>query len=223
MSEAVPIGGYLPVSFIDWAGHVAPVLFLCGCNFRCPYCHNGDLVEMTSGRLDLEVILEDMKKRSVFLDGLVVSGGEPTIHEGLPGFLSSIKSETGLDIKLDTNGSRPDVLGALVGKSLVDAVSIDVKASWSDYPRIVRGYGRPVSESLELLRSSGIPLEVRTTFVPDLMKIEDLIDIEKQIGPDVRWVIQLFRPGETLDPSLRNGSVPNIEELKKRFPGTILK
>jgi len=160
---------------------------------------------------------------AIFLDGLVVSGGEPTIHEGLPGFLSSIKSETGLDIKLDTNGSRPDLLGALVGKSLVDAVSIDVKASWSDYPRIVRGYGRPVSESLELLRSSGIPLEVRTTFVPDLMKIEDLIDIEKQIGPDVRWVIQLFRPGETLDPSLRNGSVPNIEELKKRFPGTILK
>jgi len=223
MNGSVPIGGYLPVSFIDWTGHVAPVLFVCGCNFRCPYCHNADLVAMTEAKLSLDVVLADINTRSAFLDGVVVSGGEPTIHEGLPGFLLSIRSSTGLDIKLDTNGSNSELLGLLVGEALVDAVSMDVKTSWNDYPRVVGGDGRAVNESLELLKRSGMPFEVRTTFVPDLMTIDDLLYIEKQIGPDVRWVIQLFRPGETLDPSLRNGTAPDIEEVRKYFPGTIVR
>lgn len=223
MEDSVPIGGYLPVSFIDWTGHVAPVLFVCGCNFRCPYCHNADLVAMTEARLSLDGVLADIKSRSAFLDGVVVSGGEPTIHEALPEFLLSIRDSTGLDVKLDTNGSRPEMLRFLVGEALVDAVSLDVKAPWSSYPRIARGNGGPVNESLELLKRSDIPFEARTTFAPDIMTIGDLREIQLQIGPEIRWIIQRFRPGETLDLSLRNGTVPDMEDLRKNFPGTMVR
>jgi pyruvate formate lyase activating enzyme len=222
MSGSVPIGGYLPVSFIDWTGHVAPVLFVCGCNFRCPYCHNADLVSMTQGKLSIEGVLSDISDRSAFLDGVVVSGGEPTIHEGLPEFLRSIRNSTGLEIKLDTNGSRPGVLGSIIGGSLVGAVSMDVKAPWCRYPQITGKDGTSVAESLDVLKRSGISFEVRTTFVPDLMSFEDLHEIQEEIG-DVRWVIQCFRPGETLDPSLRDGTVPDIEEIEENFPGTIVR
>lgn len=223
MSGNVPVGGYLPVSFVDWTGHVAPVLFLCGCNFRCPYCHNSDLVLKKEGDLCLEQILDDIRSRDPFLDGVVVSGGEPAIHEGLPAFLSKIKAVTGLRIKLDTNGSRPDVLGSLIERELVDAVSLDVKAPWRDYPGFVKGDGMKVMESLDLLKSSGIPFETRTTYVPDLMEKDDLMEIRSQIGAEPVWVIQPFRPGKTLDASLANGTAPDPGDLRILFPDSIVR
>lgn len=154
-------------------------------------------------------------------DGVIVSGGEPTIHEGLPDFLLPIKDSTGLDVKLDTNGSSPAMLEPLLEGNLVDAVSMDVKAPWSDCRRIARGYGQKVRRSLETLRRKGTPFEVRTNFVQDLMTMEDLQEIRLQVGSGTTWVIRLFRPGTTLDSSLRNGTVPDRKGPEKNFPGTI--
>ncbi|HBG15125.1 MAG TPA: anaerobic ribonucleoside-triphosphate reductase activating protein [Synergistaceae bacterium] len=219
----VPLGGYLRISFIDWTGHVAPVLFLCGCNYRCPYCHNPELVTLSAGRLPVLEVLEDIRQRSGFLDGVVVSGGEPTVHDRLPEFLSALKNRTGLRIKLDTNGSRPWMLGSLVTEGLVDSISMDVKAPWDRYPRITGHDGEPVRESLEILSRSGIPHEARTTFVPDLMTLEDLEMVREQIPLGVPWIIQTFRGGKTLDPSLEKGALPDREGLKFNFPDAIIR
>ncbi len=223
MDRGVPIGGFLPASFVDWAGHVAPVLFLCGCNFRCPYCHNADLVFTTEGSLDSDDVIKKILERKDFLDGIVISGGEPTIHQGLPGFLSFLKVGTGLKVKIDTNGSNPGMLGALIADGLIEGVSMDIKAPWSDYPKITGSGPDEVIESLDLVRRSGIPLETRTTFVPDLMSIEDLKEIREQVGEGLRWVIQLFRPGDTLDPSLREGTVPDRNLVERSFPGVLVR
>ena len=219
----VPLGGYLRISFIDWTGHVAPVLFLCGCNFRCPYCHNPELVTPSGGRLPVPEVLEDIRQRAGFLDGVVISGGEPTIHDSLPEFLSELKSVTGLRIKLDTTGSRPGMLRSVLAGGLVDSISMDVKAPWKMYARITGHGGGPVRESLEILSLSGIPHETRTTFVPDLMSLEDLEVVRDQIPPGSPWIIQPFRGGRTLDPSLEKGTPPDREKLKINFPDAIIR
>lgn len=223
MTPSVPIGAYLKVSFIDWTGHVAPVLFLCGCNFRCPYCHNAPLLDMGSGILDPCDVYQDINRRDQLLDGIVISGGEPTIHEDLPAFLKDLRAFTGLPLKLDTNGSRPLMLVHILENELVDAVSLDVKAPWDQYEKIVRGDGRKVMASLNILGSSGKPFETRTTYVPGLMGIEDLEKIRAQIGGGVPWIIQPFRPGVTLDPYLGNTASPDREELKEAFPDAIVR
>jgi len=223
MKPGVPIGGFLPVSFVDWAGHVASVLFLCGCNFRCPYCHNADLVFATKGSIDADDVVKKILSRKDFLDGIVISGGEPTIHSGLPLFLSFLKGETGLKIKVDTNGSNPGMLETIIAEGLVEGLSMDIKAPWNDYPRITGSGSDEVAKSLDLVRRSGIPLETRTTFVPDIMSIEDLKEIRDQVGRGPGWVIQLFRPGETLDPSLREGTVPDRGLLESNFPGVLVR
>lgn len=115
------------------------------------------------------------------------------------------------------------MLGSLIDKGLVDAVSLDVKAPWRDYPHIAGSDGGPVCSSLEPLKNSGINLEARTTFVPDIMTLGDLKEIQTQIGPGVDWVIQLFRPGKTLDPSLNGGTVPDRASLEMYFPGLIVR
>ncbi len=215
------IGGYLPTSFLDWEGRVAAVVFLPGCNFRCPFCHNAPLATGLAEGIDPKPVLSDILRRKDFLDGVVVSGGEPTLFARLAELLSWFRNVAKLPVKLDTNGSHPEVLEALLGDRLVDAVAMDIKAPWGKYAELA---GVPVDTervraSLDLLKSSGISLELRTTYVPGLLSMADLHRIRTQLDGDHRWIVQLFQPANALDPSLRETASPKRDEISGALHG----
>lgn len=215
------IGGYLPTSFLDWEGRVAAVVFLTGCNFRCPFCHNAPLATGMAEGLEPGPVLSDILRRRQFLDGVVVSGGEPTLYPRLAELLAWFRDVAKIPVKLDTNGSRPDVLEVLLAGGLVESVAMDIKAPWEKYDKLAGtsvDTGR-VRTSLALLSPLGPALELRTTFVPDLLTIEDLRRIRLQLEDDPRWIVQLFQPAHALDPALRSAPPPSRREVEEAFEG----
>lgn len=200
------IGGFVPVSLCDYPCRVAAVIFTQGCNFRCPFCHNGHLVEH-EGRnalLDEAAVLALLAERRNRLGGVVVTGGEPTLQGDLPQFLHRLQ-QLGLAVKLDTNGSQPDVLQALLADRLVDYVAMDLKAPWDKYDRLT-GHACDtilLRRSMRLIAASGLPHEFRTTRVEALLTADDCSEITHQVpsGSTHKW--QRFRPEHSLDLSLR--------------------
>lgn len=201
------IKGFLETSFIDWPGHSCAVLFLGGCNFRCPFCHNHPLVVQPEELLshDLEEILARLRPLKNWLGGICVSGGEPTLSKELPLLLGRLRAE-GFAVKLDTNGSRPAVLAALLSEGLLDMVAMDIKAPLEQalYDRCC---GVPVNltriaESIGLLRASGIAHQFRMTVVPGLHGAADvgrwLTDLEG--SPALK--LQNYNPRSVLAPDL---------------------
>ena len=165
------IGGFVPCSLSDFPGRLAAVVFTQGCNWRCPWCHNPALVHPAQFTAPLAEtgVLARLALRRGRLDGVVVSGGEPTLQPDLPGFLGQLKV-LGFATKLDTNGSRPEIMRTLLAARLVDFVAMDLKAPW---PRYADAVGVPVDtqvieETLALLRESGIACQLRTTRWPGL-------------------------------------------------------
>ncbi len=211
------IKGFIETSFLDWPGRICAVIFLGGCNFRCPYCHNPDLVLRPNElqEIPLERILEKLEAWRGWLDGVCVTGGEPTLNPELPVILRRIR-ERGWEIKLDTNGSRPQVLRALAEEGLVQAVSLDLKA-----PLRKEAYGRcagvdppleEIRESISFLLRGFLNVEFRTTVVPGLLTAQDLREIAGLLTPESRYVLQGFRPNKTLDPEFQN-LAPSPREL----------
>lgn len=199
------LGGFVPVSLCDYPCRVAAVIFTQGCNYRCPFCHNGHLVESHGARLlDEEAVLAQVAERRSRLGGVVVSGGEPTLQGDLPQFLHRIKS-LGLAVKLDTNGSQPDVLQVLFDERLVDYVAMDIKAPWDKYDRLAGQACDTIllRRSARLIAASGLPHEFRTTRVEPLLSAEDCAEIARQVpsGSAHKW--QRFRPEHSLDTALR--------------------
>lgn len=157
------IGGLTKLSTVDWPSKVAAVVFTRGCNFRCPWCHNKELVipELYVSEIPETKVLSYLFKRSRYLDGVVVTGGEPTVQEDLADFLKQIK-DLGLPVKLDTNGSKPEVLKKLIKQRLVDALALDIKGPAANYEKFV---GTPVNVddifySFALAASSGLPVQL---------------------------------------------------------------
>lgn len=200
------IGGFVPVSLCDYPCRVAAVVFTQGCNFRCPFCHNGHLLEASAapGALNEHVVLDRLAERRDRLGGVVVSGGEPTLQPDLPLFLHRLK-KLGLAVKLDTNGSRPDVLEGLLADRLVDYLAMDIKAPWDKYARLAGGAPDLVllRRSVRLIAASGLPHEFRTTRVEAMLTDEDCHAIRRQVpaGSVHKW--QRFRSEHSLDPALR--------------------
>ncbi len=203
------IGGFLSLSLCDYPGKVAAVVFANGCNFRCPWCHNGHLLRGAADP-DYHEIPEDevvsrlgeLKNR---LQGVVVTGGEPTIQPDLRDFISRIKA-LGLLVKLDTNGSNPAVVRDLVAAGLVDFIAMDVKAPWAKYgvlTGLAESPAEKVQETMSVIVESGLPHQFRTTRVTPLLTDEDCAELERQIpsGSPFKW--QTFIPDNALDPELR--------------------
>ncbi|MCP4753737.1 MAG: anaerobic ribonucleoside-triphosphate reductase activating protein [Proteobacteria bacterium] len=191
------IGGWEPFSLTDFAGHCAAVVFTQGCNFRCPFCHNGELIPFTGNRRPIEPseVFMFLKTRIGKLDGIVLGGGEPTLQPNLSGFLEELQA-MGFRTKLDTNGSRPDVIGRLVADNRVDYIAMDVKAPFSIYPRLT---GVPVDndairDSMAVIADSGLPHEFRTTVVPHLLSARDLSETKKQVPTGSPYRQQAYRP-----------------------------
>ncbi len=206
---------------LDWWGKIASVLFLPGCNFRCPYCHNPELAHNPDALPDipLENVLVRLGKFKGWIDGVVITGGEPTLKDELPAIIRQIKQKN-WPVKLDTNGSRPDMLARLLAEGLLNYVALDVKAPLNelDYQRAT-GRGAKVEairECIDLLKASGLDYELRTTVCPTLLDKTKLKQLLDQIKGAKRLVLQNFKPAQALDANfqqLKPYSKEYIQEL----------
>lgn len=218
-------GGYLPASFLDWEAHISAVIFCLGCNFRCPWCHNGELALGDGEKLDLGKILADIERRAAFLDGVVISGGEPSLQPGLAALARAVK-EMGLAVKLDTNGSRTDVIETLLRDGLVDHVAMDVKA-----PLVAAAYRRltgvaadveKIRSSMELIKSRAPSYEFRTTYVPALHTEEEMLALRDELRGEP-WFVQCFKPNGCLDEKFLSAEAAKAEELRELLPGVVVR
>jgi len=191
------IAGFVPLSLCDYPGHIAAVIFTQGCNFRCPFCHNGHLISEDSEgaeMLDESSFFPLLEERRLKLQGVVVSGGEPTLQPDLQNFLLKIK-DLGLKTKLDTNGAHPAVLSELLGRKLLDFIAMDIKAPWHKYDSL-SGINCDVitlQQSVDLIASSGIDHQFRTTQAHHLLDETDYAAIKSQIPASSPHVWQDYR------------------------------
>jgi pyruvate formate lyase activating enzyme len=200
----VEIGGFEPFSLCDFPSRPAAVVFTQGCNFRCPFCHNGGLLAMRPGSILQRDILERLSRRSALLGGVVISGGEPCLQSDLAAFCASVKS-LGLTVKLDTNGSRPSGLRELLADGLIDYVAMDVKAPPHLYARLAGAEvdWSVIEESISVLAACKVPHHFRTTVVPSLLSEGDLDEIVSLLPARAKHVRQKFRADLARDPALR--------------------
>lgn len=193
-------------SLIEWEGKISAVIVVGGCNFSCPFCHNGILVKSHTdiAEISQDKVLRILKEKKDWLDGVVISGGEPCLYHELFDFIKKVK-ELGLPVKLDTNGYLPKMLGSLIRQKLVDYVAMDIKAPLNDKYTKLSGTKvnlDRIKQSIELLRTSGIDYEFRTTFVPNMLEKNDLVEIATYLKGSKRFYIQQFSPEVTLDHNL---------------------
>jgi pyruvate formate lyase activating enzyme len=216
-------GGLQKSSLIDYPGKLSSVIFFSGCNFDCPYCHNPELARgcaTCTDDLTIENISDFLKQRQGFLDGVVVSGGEPTLQNDLADLCKRIKG-FGYPVKLDTNGSRPRVLEHLIDEKLVDYVAMDLKTD----PVLYKSYIKsdcdpdPILASIRILMESGIDYEFRTTCVKPIVTLETIENMSHLIQGARRYALQRFRNLELLHPEFFGGieneySDAELEQLK---------
>jgi pyruvate formate lyase activating enzyme len=195
------IGGLQKFSLIDYPGRISAIVFTQGCNFRCPYCHNPELVDPAQyGPILPEgEVISFLEKRRGKLDGVTLTGGEPTLQPDIDRFLQEIKG-MGYFIKVDTNGSMPDALERLINAGLVDYLAMDVKGPLHKYGQIAgtEVHTRKIRKSIELIANSGIDHEFRTTVVRSQLDNEDLIAIAGLLKKARLYVLQTFVPVKTL-------------------------
>ena len=220
------IGGYQKVSLIDFPGVVSAIVFLRGCNFMCSYCHNPELIFEDGETVSEEDFFSMLAENRHMLDGVCVSGGEPCLQSGLPEFLSKLK-KLGLKVKLDTNGSVPEMLSCVLKEGLVDYVAMDIKSSWENYSRVARlaSVALKVKNSLSIIYEEGVDCEFRTTIFPGVHTMQDFISIAQCLKPGSKYFIQNIKLDKTLEPisteqNLFADEVAN--ELKKYFPYLII-
>ena len=211
--------GLNKTTLLDYPEHVAATVFTGGCNFRCPFCHNMDLV---LGEVEPALSTEDffafLEKRKGILDGVCITGGEPTLQKDLPDFIRGIRDK-GYLVKLDTNGYRPKVLEELLRENLLDYVAMDIKSSVENYPRVTGMADLDVTgiqESVSLLKSAGIPYEFRTTVVKGLHRIDEFDEIGRWLQGAEAYYLQAFRENEKVpDKSLSSFSEAEMREMKQ--------
>lgn len=194
------IGGLQKTSFIDYPGKISAIVFTQGCNFRCPYCHNPELVMCKNKLIQSEDVLSFLETRKHKLQGVVITGGEPTIHQDLPEFISSVKS-MGFLVKLDTNGTNPGMLRRLLDEKLLDFIAMDFKSHPRDYHRVAGRFVdiQAVVSSIRMIQLSGIEHEFRTTVHKDLLSIKDLQEMAAYLNYDMHYRFQQFIPTKCLD------------------------
>ena len=205
-SPSMRIVGFIKTSLLDWDGKVTSVVFTSGCNFRCPFCQNVDVVEGHLDEVEMDRIDEYVNENSDFLDGVVITGGEPTLHRDLHELIKHFK-DMGVMVKLDSNGTNPDMLDDLIGANLIDFVAMDVKAPLDERYSTLCGTEAPLEDlkrSIDIIMSSGIDYEFRTTVVPVLHKEGDIEEIAECISGARKYALQQFVPSKTLDPSMQN-------------------
>ncbi len=211
------IHGLTKTTLLDYPGHVASTIFCAGCNFRCPFCHNGDLVLHPSVYpvISEEEVFAHLNKRKNVLHGVCVTGGEPTLQKDLLPFLAKVKA-TGLLVKLDTNGYRPDVLKDVINSGLVDYIAMDIKAGRDNY-RQAAGISvdiTSIEESVALLSNSSLEHEFRTTCVKGIHSSLDFADIADLLPSDSKYYLQSFKENDAvIDKTCSSFTKEELEEF----------
>lgn len=211
------IAGLEKLSLIDYPGKLSAIVFTHGCNLRCEYCHNPELVVQEIANEDIfdpVKVLRFLKSRQGKLDAVVITGGEPLIYDDLEPFLRVIKG-MGYLLKLDTNGLLPEKLQFLIGKNLIDYISMDIKYPASDYITFTGESALSnVKESISLIMSSGLDYEFRTTYVKGIHTVDSSRDIGALINGAKQYYVQNFRAGKTINPTLSEQNSFTDRELK---------
>ena len=218
------IKGVVDLSLVDWDGKLSSVIFLPRCNFRCPFCHNYPLVlhPEREKTIPLELVEDNLRKQRYWLDGVCITGGEPTLHGDLPDFCSKLK-DMGLLVKIDTNGTNPRMIQELIEKGLVDYVAVDIKAplTLEKYSKAIgvdaKNFLGKVKETVGILLNSEVDYEFRTTVVPTLHSEKDIEKISRDIRGCKKYVLQKFDVSvrkKTLDPAFSKLKPFTDEEMK---------
>ncbi len=215
------IKGFTPTSLTDWPGKISAVIFLPKCSFRCHYCYNPEFINNPDILPDIEdnKIFNYLEKKKNWLDGVVMLGGEPTIHPEFKKIVSKIK-KIGLGVAVHTNGISPDVNKELIENGLVDYFAMDIKTAKDEYQKVVNTKQDmdKIQQSIDIIISSGIDYEFRTTAVPGLIDKEQILKIGKWLKGAKIYYLQQFKPGKTLNPEFSGRNtylIPQLEELKK--------
>lgn len=223
------ISGMQKTSFIDYPGELATVLFTSGCNFRCPYCHNAELLKDNQKELDVDWI-QWLKSRKKNIDAVVISGGEPTLQEGLIDFIKLLKQEQ-FKVKLDTNGTSPETLEYLFQENLIDYIAMDLKGTLNVYKKIVNSNQliEKVKKSINLIKQFAPDYEFRTTLTEDILfqciKDENLDELLELLKGAKKYYIQNFKDGENVlvgKGKLKSVSDLDLKKIKNKFEPIVL-
>ena len=220
------IQGLQKLTLLDYPEHVACTVFTAGCNFRCPFCHNAALVTHIDKEtyIDIDEVLAYLKKRQGLLDGVVITGGEPLLQDGIEEFIAEIKS-LGYSVKLDTNGSFPEKLISIVEKGLVDYVAMDIKNSKEKYGKTIGVNDfdiAPIERSVDFLLQGKVDYEFRTTIVDGFHTLQDIQDIVVWIKGAHKYFLQNFvDSGDLITQGLEPVSALLLKEMKEKATETI--
>ncbi len=221
------IGGFEKLTVQDYPEHIACIIFTKGCNFDCSYCYNRDLVDNKIKTIDKDEIMSYLYKRRKLLDGVVISGGEPTIWNDLIDFLKEIK-ELKLDIKLDTNGYNPEMLKEIIDSKLVDYIAMDIKAIPSKYHKVINkkiDFDK-IKQSINLIKKSNIKHEFRTTIMKGIHNTLDIVEISKLIGNSSLYLQNFEYTDRVKDKNIKSFSKDELLEIKKeleKYPNIIIR
>lgn len=214
------IGGIQKTTLVDFPGKVAAIVFTQGCNFRCGYCHNPSLIsrchsELVSESFTIEDFFSFLQSRIGKLDGVVITGGEPTLQSGLYDFIKEIK-QMGFAVKLDTNGTNPEIVEQLINDNLINYIAMDIKAPLQKYDliTIAKVNKDNILKTIELIKNSKIDYEFRTTVIKSQLSPDDFEKIGQMIKGAKRYYLQKFVSSEILDKNLKNALTYTDEEFK---------
>lgn len=220
------LAGYQPLTLIDYPDHLAAIVFTQGCVFQCVYCHNPELIALVGEvHVSEEDVLQRLERDRSMLDGVVVTGGEPTLHPDLPEFLRRIK-DLGLKVKLDTNGVHPRQVVRCIHLGVVDFLAMDIKQRWEKYPEIIGTVPevaiKNCQETCRLIQESGIDHEFRTTLATTLHTVADIQEIASYLRPGERYALQQVRYQKVLSTTLAPAPAFDLElvrsEILRDFP-----
>lgn len=222
----VLIKGLQKISLIDFEPYSVATIFVGGCNFRCGFCHNPGLVLHSKDikTIKEEEVLSFLEKRKKWLDGVCITGGEPTLYTDLPSFISQIK-EKGFLVKLDTDGYNPTMIKRLIDNKLLDYIAMDIKTSLDDYENVVgvKADINQVKKSIKLIQKSGVDYEFRTTVVPGLITKENILKIGELLKGSKKYILQNFRSKRDMIENRFKNIKPykqkEIDDMKKSVDG----
>ena len=231
--------GFNKSSLIGYPNKIVSVVFTGGCNFRCGFCHNKDLILNPDKIEDIDEkdILDHMENKRIWIDGIAITGGEPTLHKELPDFIKKVKDKDFL-VELETNGTNPNMIEQLIKDKLVDYFAMDVKAPLDEdkYFKVIGEFGNKkkilenIKKTISIIQESGVDYEFRTTFVPGLLTKEDIYVIARQLKGSKRYAIQKFLPNTTVDSEYEKREIlkPTFfeefkENLKDYFDEVVIK
>lgn len=216
------IAGFQRLSLLDYPGVIASIVFTQGCAFRCAYCHNPELIPLraTTPMIPEQEVLDALKDNRKIVEGVVITGGEPTLQPDLGDFIRRVK-QLGLLVKLDSNGMHPEVVRQLIDDKLIDYIAMDLKNVWDKYEPVTRVKNPAIiarcRETFSTIQNSGVAHEFRTTLLPGVHTPDDLMVMTGYMKPGERYFIQRFRPGKTLVPGISESSGFDEDGLAKKL------